>query len=71
MLVVNDLHVACCWQWNAAVNSWYKAVWKPIKDHVLLAVQQIWPGDNSVGKFNIDLAAALEVFTLNLESGGH
>ena len=53
------------------MNYWYKGVWKPIKGYVLLAVQQMWPGDDSVGKFKIDEAAVLEVFTLNLESGGH
>jgi hypothetical protein len=62
---------SCCWQWNAALNSWFKGLWKPIKSNVLLAVQQMWPVDISVGKFEIDVTAAQEVFTLNLESGGH
>jgi hypothetical protein len=53
------------------VNCWYKGVWKPLKAHVLLAVQQRWPGDVAVGKFKIDVDAALVVFTLNLESGAH
>ena len=43
----------------------------PIKGYVLLALQQMWPGVDSVGKFKIDEAAVLKVFTLNLESGGH
>ena len=53
------------------MNNWNKGVWKPLKSYVLSAVQQMWPDDNSVGKFKIDEAAVLEVFTLNLESGGH
>jgi len=53
------------------VNYWYKAVWKPNKGHVLSAVEKMWPGDDWMGKFKIDLADVLEVFTLNLESGGH